>query len=261
MNFFDKLFYTNKYIKSIHLKFFLLFFKTKKLDSNFDLSEEIKKSKSLVVLASGPSAKKYRHEKDDLIITTNSSYLMLHKHARFIHIIKDLGYLHKFLMFGLKFKPLAVIIDINTHSNGKGFGAHSIKLLKSYLGRRYYSFPVIITDNENLFTENRVNYGNQMSDFFEINKIKRSASNSGELIYAYGVWLSSQENRTMKVFGIDAGEGGNKHFDGRSTASNHVAFRDHNKKRMSDFFGECQNKYSHIFNYSFFKNNTETTNQ
>lgn len=229
---------------------------TKNISDEFELHEHVQDKERLVALASGPSANKCNLDKNSLYITTNSSYLILNKDISFIHIIKDLGYLYKFLIFGLKFKPLAVIIDVNTHSNGQGFGSKSVKLLNKYFGKVKYDYPVVITDNENILKLNKKDYRNEMTSFFTHNDIVRHGSNSGELIYSYGVWLSAVNNiAKFDVYGIDAGEGGNKHFDGRTTANNHVAFRDENKSKMGEFFDQCQNKYSHIINHSYFKNN------
>lgn len=257
----DKIKYTNKYIKFIHLIHLLNFLPKKKITNEFDINKVAHEYDKIIVLASGPSAKQCETNDKALFITTNSSYLILNEKNSFIHIIKDLGYLYKFLIFGLKFKPKAVIIDINTHSNGKGMGATSIKLVNKYLGKITFNYPVLVTDNENIITLNKKNYRNEMINFLIKNSLSTWRSNSGELIYMYGIWLSSINSKQMLVYGIDAGEGGNKHFDGRTTANNHVAFRDENKKRMGEFFNMCQEKFSHIFNYSFFKNNTETTNQ
>jgi len=251
----DKIKYTNKFIKFIHLVHLLNFLPKKDLNNKFDINKTVKQYDKLIVLASGPSAKKCNLNTNSLFITTNSSYLILNEKNSFIHIIKDLGYLYKFLMFGLKYRPKAVIIDINTHSNGKGMGATSIKLVNKFLGRIKYNYPVLVTDNENIISINKKNYRNSVTDFLIKNSLSTWNSNSGELIYKYGLWLSVLNSKEMLVYGIDAGEGGNRHFDGRSTANNHVAFRDENKKRMGDFFETCQKKFSHIYNYSNFKNN------
>ena len=261
MTIFDKVKYTNKYIKFIHLILLLnLIPKRKVKDCQFDIHETTRQYDNIKVLASGPSVNKCRLSKDSLYITTNSSYLKLDKSSAFIHIIKDLGYLHKFLLFGLKFEPKVLILDVNTHSDGQGMGATSIKLINKFLERRKYNYPVVVTDNENILKINKKNYRNDLSEFMANHKISRKGSNSGELIYAYGVWLSVvNQIKTLEIYGIDAGEGGQVHFDGRTTAKNHVAFRDKNKQSMGDFFELCQTKFNHIKNYSHFKNNTDET--
>jgi hypothetical protein len=261
MTILDKIKYTNKYIKFIHLIHFLNILPKRKLEEKeFDIHQIVKKYDNIKVLASGPSANQCKLSKNSLYITTNSSYLKLDKSSAFIHIIKDLGYLHKFFMFGLKFKPKILILDVNTHSNGQGMGATSIKLINRFLERRKYDYPVAVTDNENILKVNKKSYRKDLSDFMAKHKISRKGSNSGELIYAYGVWLTVvNQIETLEVYGIDAGEGGQVHFDGRTTAKNHVAFRDKNKKSMGDFFEQCQSKFDHIKNYSYFKNNTNET--
>ena len=261
MTTFDKIKYTNKYVRLVKFIFLLKIYPKYLMDVNsFKLHELVRKFNKLIVIASGPSAKKLQLDSNSLCITTNSSYLILDENSNFIHIIKDLNYLRKFLMFGLKYKPVAVIIDVNTHSNGKGLGAKAIKLVNKYYGRRKYDYPVVVTDNENILKINKKNYRNDLSEFMAKHKISRKGSNSGELIYAYGVWLSFlNQIKTLEIYGIDAGEGGQVHFDGRTTAKNHVAFRDKQKKAMGDFFEECQSKFNHIKNYSNFKNNTNET--
>lgn len=253
----DKIKYTNKYIKFIYLIYLLNFLHKKKINDKFDINKVVNEHLKIIALASGPSAKQCEIDENVLFITTNSSYLILNEKNSFIHIIKDLGYLYKFLIFGLKYKPKAVIIDINTHSKGKGMGSTSIKLVNKYLGRIKFNYPVLVTDNEKIITLNNKNYRNEMIDFLVKNSLSTWHSNSGELIYRYSLWLSVLNSKEMLVYGIDAGEGGNKHFDGRTTANNHVAFRDENKKRMGEFFETCQQKYSHIYNHSYFKNNVQ----
>ena len=261
MKTFDKIKYTNKYIKSIHLIHLLrLIPKHKIKDYHFDIHKTTRQYDNIKVLASGPSANKCRLSNDSLYITTNSSYLKLDKSSAFIHVIKDLGYMYKFLLFGLKYKPKVLILDVNTHSNGQGMGATSIKLINTFLERRTYDYPVVVTDNENILKINKKNYRNDLSEFMSKHKISRKGSNSGELIYAYGLWLSViNQIKTLEIYGIDAGEGGHVHFDGRSTAKNHVAFRDKQKKAMAEFFEECQSKFNRIKNYSHFKNNADET--
>ena len=261
MTTFDKIKYTNKYIKFIHLIHLLhLIPKRKVKDYQFDIHETTRQYDNIKVLASGPSANKCKLSKNSLYITTNSSYLKLDKSSAFIHIIKDIGYLHKFLLFGLKYKPKLLILDVNTHSNGQGMGAKSIKLINTFLERRKYDYPVVVTDNENILKINKRTYRNNITDFLKKESLPTWHSNSGELIYRYGLWLSVVNNiPQLDIYGIDAGEGGNIHFDGRTTANNHVAFRDKNKIKMGDFFELCQSKFNHIKNYSHFKNNTDET--
>lgn len=125
--------------------------------------------------------------------------------------------------------------------------------------KKKYDFPIVITNNENLFALNSKNYYSMRIDFMNKFNINNPDSNSGLMIYSYTVWLSSifDNIKECQIFGLDAGEGGRKYFSGKSTLPNHVAMRDKNKQEMGDFILKCQEVFPIIKNYSYFHNNTE----
>lgn len=259
MRFFDIIKYTNKYSRFNKYLFLVLnlFKKDKIIDQ--DLLEICSDYVKIAGLAAGPSLNKCKIDKETLYITTNSSYLYLKKDTNFVHFIKDVSYLQKFLLFGLKYKPKLVVIEIFTHSNGCGLGKLSIELVKKYLGKRKFKFPVVVSNNENLISVNSKNYYTKRIKFINDNKLINPDSNSGLMIYGYCVWLTSiiSSIKTCEIYGLDAGEGGEQYFNGRNTMSNHVAMRDENKYNMGVFIENSQNKFSFIKNYSYFKNNIE----
>ncbi len=257
MRFIDRLKYTNKYsrLNSYFLKMLLLLNKQKLKTGS--MTEICSKYLKIVGLGSGPSLNLCELDERNLYLTTNSSYLYLNYKMNFIHFIKDLNYLKKFLLFGLKYKPKLVVIEIYTHSIGCGLGKLSIEVVEKYFGKRKFDFPVIVTNNENLFSLNSKNYYNNRIDFIKENQLNNPDTNSGLMIYGYSVWLTSkiESIKECDIYGLDAGEGGKKYFNGVNTLPNHVAMRDENKKHMGSFINECQNIFSFINNYSYFQNN------
>lgn len=257
MRFIDAVLYTNKYSRiNKYLFFFLNSFKNKKV-INKDLLKICKSYSKIAGLASGPSLNKCKVNNETLYLTTNSSYLYLKDMANFVHVIKDLSYLQKFLLFGLKYKPELVVIEIPTNNNGKGFGRFSIDFVKKYLGKRKFKYPIVITNNENLVSINPQNYYEKRMKFMSSNDLSNPGSNSGLMIYGYCLWLTSivSSIKVCEIYGLDAGEGGEQYFNGKKTESNHVAMRDENKYNMGLFIENSQNKFSFIKNYSYFKSN------
>ncbi|WP_196886355.1 hypothetical protein [Aureivirga sp. CE67] len=259
MNVSDKIKYTNKYPHFSKLLMFYNFLGNSKKLSFLDLKDFIGKYKEITMFASGPSLNLCKPNSETLYLTTNSSYLYLEGKYDFVHVIKDLGYLRKFLLFGLKYNPKLVIIEIPTHSGGNGFGAMTINYIKKYLQRRKFPFPIVITNNENLVELNKVNYYSERLDFVSKNiETPNPDSNSGLMLYGYGIWLTSKFDnlQNFNIYGLDAGEGGKQYFDGSKTLPRHVAMRDENKNKMKKFIEACQQELSYINNFSYFINNT-----
>lgn len=257
MTFLDKILYTNKFSKINNYLLLLLRLFRKKNIVNAELIDICKEFTKIGVLASGPSLNKCMINEQTIYFTTNSSYLYFKKKINFIHFIKDINYLKKFLLFGLKYKPNLVIIEIFTHSKGKGSGKLSLEVVKKYLGKRNFKFPIIVTNNENLININSKNYYNNKISFLNLNNLKNPDSNSGLMIYSTAIWITSivLNIKECEIYGLDAGEGGEKYYNGLKTLSNHVAMRDENKDKMGFFIENSQSKFTFIKNFSYFKNN------
>ena len=257
MNLISKIKYTHDF-SLLHRLIFLLKYKRRNAIETEELIDICNQYKSISILASGPSLNKCKIQLNTLYFTTNSSYLYLNKSSNFIHIIKDYGYLKKFLMFGLKYKPKLVIIEVFTHTNGRGFGEKSIDILNKYFGKIRFNYPVIITNNENIIDFNNKNYYNNRTNWINKYNIVNPDSNSGLMLYGYALWLSNigPDSKTMNVYGLDAGEGGQKYYNKDKTPRNHVAMRDKNKKEMGRFIDKCQGKFKNIKNFSYFKSNS-----
>jgi hypothetical protein len=255
MRFIDTIKYTNKYSRINKYLFFVLnLLKISKIIDK-DLLEISKGYTKIAGLASGPSLNKCIIDNETLYLTTNSSYLYLKEDTDFVHFIKDVSYLQKFLIFGLKYKPKLVVIEIFTHTNGSGLGELSIKLVEKYLGKRKFKFPIVISNIENLISLNPKSYYMKRIKFMSDNNLLNPDSNSGLMIYGYCIWLTSiiSSIKECEIYGLDAGEGGERYFNGRHTMPNHVAMRDENKYKMGVFIEDSQNKFPFIKNYSYFK--------
>ncbi len=258
----DKFKYTNYKVKFAKLILpFLNVFPRKIKKNESCIYDLLKNYKTLNVIASGPSLRKLDLEKcteKEIFLTTNSSYLALKGKKPFVHLINDHGYLLKYLIFDLKYKPELIIILNFTSEKPSGLAGKILNETNNYLYRRKRKSPIVMINFYNLGVANNRNYLQQMQMFKSRLEVQSNYSNSGQVIYTLGAMLLANGYvESMKVYGIDAGEGGTVHFDGRKTANNHSAFRDKNKKIMGDFFELCQTKFPEIKNYSYFKNNTD----
>lgn len=256
MNLISKIKFTD-YLPYIHFLIFFLRIKKRKHIESDDITSIVSQFDFISILGSGPSLNNCEIFSNTIYFTTNSSYLYLNKETSFIHFIKDYGYLKKFLMFGLKYDPKLVVIEIYTHSDGQGFGRKSLELLNMFFGRIKFKYPVVISNNENLIKINSENYYNLRVNWLANFNIKNPDSNSGLMLYGYGLWLSNlkMKNMILNIYGLDAGEGGKKYYNNLKTPKNHVAMRDKNKIEMGDFIDNCYKKFNNINNYSYFKNN------
>jgi len=250
--------YKSKYAKLILP--LLSIFPNKIKNHGYCLYNFVKEYHKINVLASGPSLNKISLENEikEIYLTTNSSYLVLDGKKDFIHVINDHGYLIKFLLFGLKYKPKLVIIFIHTSKVPSGLSGKILSQINNFLYRVKKDYPIIISNPHDLGVCNNRNYWIEIKNLFNMLNTNIIISNSGFLIYVLSITIIEKHKKNeVNVYGIDAGEGGNKHYDGRPTSNNHVAFRDKNKEIMGDFFELCQTKYPTIKNYSYFKNNTD----
>jgi len=211
------------------------------------------KYKEIVVVASGPSAKNIKYDKNNLYITTNSSYLLLDQGMDFIHILNDLAYLSKFMAFGLKQKPLKVYIYA-PYTNKNNFGYKVMDNIKKYISNN--NNIEIVSQDANLEDQgNKVNIFNELNLMNDEFSVKNPGGNSGLMILNFALLLSTRLNKPISVYGLDAGEGGRVYADGRVTNKNHIAMRDKHKQIMGQYLEYLNSQNLNYKNYSYFKGN------
>jgi len=209
--------------------------------------------KEIVVVASGPSAKNIKYDKNNLYITTNSSYLLLDQNVNFIHILNDLAYLSKFMAFGLKRKPLKVYIYA-PYKNKTNFGYKVMDNVKKYVSMT--NNIEIVSQDTNLEDQgNKINIFNELKLMNDKFSIKNPGGNSGLMILDFALLLSIRLNKPISVYGLDAGEGGRIYANGRVTNKNHIAMRDNHKQIMGQYLEYLNSQNLKYKNYSYFKGN------
>jgi hypothetical protein len=216
-----------------------------------------KRAEKIVVVGAGPSSKKIEFDPSNLYITTNSSYLVLPDDATFIHVLNDLSYLRKYLVFGLKIPPKKVYIYA-PFINKNNFGYKVMQLSKELI-KCTKDHVEIVSQSKNLyFYENRCKgiYEEleRLNNSFDV---KNHGGNSGLMILNFGLLLSKKLDKELHIYGLDAGEGGKVYFDGRKITNNHIAFRDEHKQMMGNFLEYITHELPNIYNHSYFKNNVD----
>lgn len=227
-----------------------------KVENNFEnLIKIVQSYENIVVVGAGPSAANIKHSKENIYVTTNSSYLALPNNSDFIHVLNDISYLYKFLAFGLNKDPLITYIYA-PYSNRNNFGYHVMDLIKKYpLGKSYKSKVEVVSQDRNLTSNEYRNIFNEIEKINNGFEMENPGGNSGLMILNFGLLLSVYLKKRLRVYGLDAGEGGKIYFDGRKISEKHIAMRPEHKKIMGDYLEYLSKDYPLFENYSFFKGN------
>jgi hypothetical protein len=255
MNFIQRFKYTNHLVRLLEVILPVSRWRNQsiKIEDKYNifngLSEKV--FSEIVILASGPSSKKVKFRPDALYITTNASYMMLPKDYSFIHLINDLGYLKKFIAFGLNAKPLVVVVDA-PYSAPKHNGFNLLKQLQHYGIPKGFEVS-FLTQQINYPDSNNIELSNSIERFYNQHSSKNPCNNSGLRILKLGLWLGNKLNIPVSLFGLDAGEGGQVYFDGRKTLPNHVAMRDKNKEEIGEYLDFINTNFNYFTNHSFYK--------
>lgn len=207
----------------------------------------------LVVVASGPSARKLELSNSDFYACTNNSITIVKKY-RFFYFIQDkfivLRYLKRF--FNAPYwKGTFCIVNDNGYKGNKD--VH--ELVSKYL-KRYQR-----TEKEYLISD--INHEEPFSSYYEeIKKFLKSefdfefvTLNSGFSLLLLSTYIAKVLNKPMKIYGLDYGEGGNEYFDG-GKIDEHCSYADANKNIMGEFCRKLyRNENFSVENHSFFESN------
>jgi hypothetical protein len=186
------------------------------------LEEDIINKHKIVVVCSGPSAKKLEPTSDAFYLTTNESYKLV-KNYQFLYYVNDGYFFRRYLansplcsnhksslFFYRKEDPL--------HGRGFKYFKENLNLIK---GSNY-----LISDFESEIAFSNLNYKDFISTLTKY-KIPIKIQNSGIFLLLFGFYLSVKFDKELSIYGLDLGVGGNVHFEkgghvGKSITSDRV---------------------------------------
>ena len=213
------------------------------------IQDILKNKQNITVVCSGPSANNLKPSDDDLYLVTNDSFKLVRDYD-FLYYVNDGYFLRRFL-------ALAPFNDNHTyniffyrdedHLHHTGY-QYFMKHLNLLFGNNY-----ILTNISNDKISNN-NY-NQLIKNLEKFELPIKFQNSGIFLLLLGFHLAEKYNKSLKIYGLDLGVGGKKHFEkgghvGKSITNDRVKI---NTKKQLDIIYKHLGK--DVKNYSYFNSN------
>lgn len=205
---------TKKSIKSkiYFLKIKFKSFQKKNIKCEFlgldSFEKNLKNKDNIVVVCSGPSAKKLVSNKKDFYIVTNDSYKII-KNNNFLYYVNDGYFFRRFLANA----PFNKYHKHNIYFYRKEDNLHKISFL-------YFNTYIKLLNNKNFLISNfdndipysQTNY-KDFTDTLKKYNIPLKIQNSGIFILLFGFYLAVKYQKKLKIYGLDLGIGGNVHFE------------------------------------------------
>lgn len=238
------------YLFKISIKRRLFFLKNRVYEVHLieDLLFKYAHKKRIVVLCNGPSANLYTPNEDALHLVTNSGNRLV-ADLDFLYYVNDPLYIQRILAnyFFLNRKTDVVFYYTNSvlHRNGLDFLIKNISLLSK---RRLYFVSSELSSPSALR-----NYDYFIS-FYKERDLQVKVQNSGVFILLLGYFLAQKLKLPFEIYGLDMGEGGKVHFDGKGVIGNSVT-EDRVKKNVKIYLDFMYNEYSPMKNHSYFNSN------
>lgn len=211
----------------------------------------VKDYKKIVVVASGPSAKKLKLEDDTLYFTTNNA-IKLVKSVPYIYVVNDSYYLMKYLKtFKSSIEWQATFFwYVSTTSRIREY---AIKCLSNYLktkSRNKKEF--LITNVDESFCLKSVH--NEVVGYLKSNlNINYYGVNSGFVTLVLAYVISDISNKEIEIYGLDMGEKGGGYFDKQVQVGKSIN-GDKSKEIVREFLLKIYQSNDRITNYSNFMN-------
>jgi hypothetical protein len=178
--------------------------------------------KSIVVLAKGPSANLVDKVPENLYVTTNKSYELISEFP-FVYFLANAKYVFTYLKNGISNPTCYGVIfreEVSTGSMRVKEIASSINEYKQKYKRQQPEIFVTDFVKTGCFYDNYV----ELDSFIQVNlgrKLKQFNSGFGAIYLGY--YIAAIKNIPMKIYGMDAGNGGLMHYDGTEMASPSVS--------------------------------------
>ncbi|GGF08497.1 hypothetical protein GCM10011518_17150 [Flavobacterium limi] len=222
-------------------------------DSLDDLSNYFKIAdfKKIVVVASGPSAKKIVPEKDALYFCCNDSINIV-KSMPHVYVVHDPFYLTLYLKsFMASEKWLGTIfwiIDNNSKVNSNSFEKVLHYILRKHRNKREF-----------LITNYKYNKSSELLHKELTESLKEDFNftyqsiNSGFNTLMLAAVLACRKNKVLEIYGLDMGIGGNQYYNKKASIGKSIS-GDHNKEIVKDFLNQLYKRKNKIYNASNFMN-------
>lgn len=215
--------YSKIYYLIILLKKALTFQENRLSTGSFDyLIDKYSGKDKIVIVCNGPSvlALKEKSNKNLYLVTNQGKELV--EHQDFLYYVND-GYFIRKILARSKF--LKCNQEILFYYN------------KSVLHKRGFEYLMrnicLLKNRRKIFISRELNDVNSISNldafekFYLERKLPIKIQNSGVFLLLFGYFLSTKMNLPLEIYGLDLGEGGNRHYDnkgivGKSVIENRV---------------------------------------
>lgn len=218
-----------------------------------DLSDyfRIADFKKIVVVASGPSAKKIILENDALYFCCNDSINIV-KTMPHIYVVHDSFYLIKYLK---SFVPTDKWMGTTfwIMDNKSKINSNSFKKIFYYILRRHRNKREFLITNYEYSKSSESLYKELIESLNEDFGFTYQNINSGFNALMLAAVLASKKNKSIEVYGLDMGIGGDQYYNKRASIGKSIN-GDNNKEIVKDFLTELYKKKINIYNASNFMN-------
>lgn len=205
----------------------------------------------VVVLCNGPSANLFKPSNDTLYLVTNSGSKLV-KDLNFIYYVNDPFYINKLLASDRFLKPSSDVIfyynNTDLHKKSLMYLSKNINLLRQHL--LFFLSPLL---------SNSISQDNfkDFISFYEHRSLSVKVQNSGMFLLLFGYFLSYRFKVPIEIYGLDMGEGGKVHFDGKGIIGDSVIAK-RVKKNIRIYLDFIYKEYGEkVKNHSYFYSNLE----
>jgi len=215
------------------------------------LGKAVSDKKNIVVLCSGPTAKKMTPSRENFYLVTNDAYKLV-RDLDFLYYVHDGFFIRRFFanlpMCNNHDKTIFLFRKINKpHHSGFRHFLRNLHVLK---GDNY-----LISDFETVLSHANENH-HEFEKFFSDRDIHTKIQNSGIFLLLLGFYLAQTHNKNLKIYGLDLGLGGKVHFEKGGfvgVSITHDRVKVNTKLQLDKMYALMGDK---IQNYSNFNANT-----
>jgi hypothetical protein len=215
------------------------------------LQEKYSSIKKIVVLCNGPSANLFKPADDTLYLVTNSGSKLV-KDLNFIYYVNDPFYINKLLASGRFLKPSTDLIfyynNTDLHKKNLNFLSKNMVLIRQHA--LFFVSPLL----PNMVAQD--NFKDFIA-FYANRNLSVKVQNSGMFLLLFGYFLGHNLKVPIDIYGLDMGEGGKVHFDGKGIIGDSVIAK-RVKKNIRIYLDFIYKEYDgKVKNYSYFYSNIE----
>ncbi|CAD0008461.1 hypothetical protein [Flavobacterium salmonis] len=207
--------------------------------------------KKIVVVASGPSAKKIVLEKDALYFCCNDSINIV-KTMPHIYVVHDPFYLIKYLK---SFVPTDKWMGTTfwIMDNKSKINSNSFEKVLYYILRKHRNKREFLITNYKYNKSSEFLYKELIESLKEDFGFTYQSINSGFNTLMLGAILALKKNKPLEVYGLDMGIGGNQYYNKSASIGKSIS-GDNNKEIVKDFLNQLYKQKIKIYNASNFMN-------